>query len=164
MLVDVKRDKVLHCIPGCEEEFKKDLKLMGEWKLQKIKTGFFHAGLNPHIILKDSIKDEWPVFGNYPNGEALTIQTEVDTWFNCYGVCDSPEQFIGRFEEKLQNDPRKLFVTFFKIEKKKQPKQDGWRWHKWGPYIGDKNPQHEHIFDEDESILEVHCYHVREAK
>jgi hypothetical protein len=39
-----------------------------------------------------------------------------------------------------------------------------WRWHKWGEYIGTKNPQHEYLYDEDESIQEVFCYHIYKRK
>lgn len=94
----------------------------------------------------------------------LKLYPLVDDWFNCYGVCDSPDQLIERYGEKLEQDPRKLFVTFWKVDKRREPKHGGWRWHKWGPYIGDKSPQHEYITDEDDSIKVVYCYHVREIK
>ena len=33
----------------------------------------------------------------------------------------------------------------------------GWRWHKWGPYIGTQDPQCEYLADEPE-IKEVFVY------
>jgi hypothetical protein len=39
----------------------------------------------------------------------------------------------------------------------------GWRWHKWGPYIGTQEPKCEYIHDEPE-IEEVFTYHVYELK
>lgn len=151
MLVDVKRDKALKCLPGYEKEYKTGLKELGEYKLHRIKRGFYHTGLNPHFILEDSLKNEFPEFGD-PFDES---------WLCAYGVCDSTEQFIDRFEQRLEEDPRKLMVSFRRLTKE-QAKSHGWRWHKNGPYIGDKHPQHEYLGDEDDSIRVVYNYHIRE--
>lgn len=58
MLVDVKRDKRLAHRLEDEAEMLKLLKEMGEFKLYRIRRGFYITGLNPHIILEGSIKDE----------------------------------------------------------------------------------------------------------
>jgi hypothetical protein len=86
---------------------------------------------------------------------------DVDGDFNCYGVCDSPEQFMLRHGKSLQENPRQFCVYFVKITKKDSPPEGGWRWHKWGPYIGVQNPQCEYIYDEP-VIEEVCTYHVYE--
>jgi len=129
MLIDVKRDKKIAHRPKDEAEMRKLLGEIGGWKLYRIQRGFYITGANLHMILENSIKYEWP---------------ELEG-INCYGVCDSPDQFIERYDVILESDNRRLFVTFLRIEKRKQPMRGGWRWHKWGPYIGEKNPQHEYI-------------------
>jgi len=80
-----------------------------------------------------------------------------------YGVCDNASQAIKRFlkaEKELGIDLGKCILCLHPIVKKNQPHDGGWRWHKWGPYIGVKNPQYEYIWDEDDSIKFVWCYHL----
>lgn len=60
MLVDVRRDNPVYCLPGKEEEFKKLSKEINEWKLWKIKRGFYHAALNIHCLLEYTIKEDFP--------------------------------------------------------------------------------------------------------
>jgi hypothetical protein len=83
--------------------------------------------------------------------------------FDCYGVCDSIEQFndaaIGRF---VRDSSRRFIVSFVRIAKATQPAEGGWRWHKWGPYIGKHAPGCEYLYDE-EGIDEVWTYSVSEV-
>lgn len=79
-------------------------------------------------------------------------------YFNCYGVCDSPDQFLGLVGELLKADERTFTVAFTHV-----PKRDddgGWRWHKWGPYIGTGTPTMEYLNDEKEFSEGVWVYHV----
>lgn len=66
-----------------------------------------------------------------------------------YGICDSPEQVLERWPA-LAEDPRRFIIFFGEIKKEDQPKHGGWRWHKWGEYIGTKNPQYEYLADEED--------------
>jgi hypothetical protein len=85
-------------------------------------------------------------------------------FFGPYGVCDSPDQFmahpLGSFVTK---SPRLFTVSFTLIAKSDQCEDGGWRWHKWGEYIGEKEPQCEYLYDEGPEITEVYCYHVYEC-
>lgn len=85
------------------------------------------------------------------------------TFFSEYGVCDNYQQVLEKFPF-LQTDENQYVVTVTVMKKCHQPPQGGWRWHKWGEYIGTKNPQHEYLYDEDESIQEVFCYHIYKRK
>jgi len=49
------------------------------------------------------------------------------------------------------------------IRKDLEPTDGGWRWHKWGEYIGTQNPQMEYIHDEPE-IEKVYVYHIYELE
>lgn len=84
-----------------------------------------------------------------------------DDFLNDYGVCDSPEQFMVRFGEKLHASPRKFCVSFTEIRKENQDPDGGWRWHKWGPYVGDQTPTCEYLYDEPD-IEAVFVYHIYE--
>jgi len=76
-----------------------------------------------------------------------------------YGVADNPLQAIER-DRYLASKPDVTVVVFLTpIFKEDEPSVGGWRWHKWGRYVGDQNPQHEYIFDEEHIEL-VYVYSV----
>ncbi len=82
-----------------------------------------------------------------------------------YGVCDSPEQFLAAHRETLQKDVRTFVVGFTHVAKNPDNKGNGggWRWHKWGPYIGTGSPQCEYLDDEPGFDAGVHCYHIAQT-
>ncbi len=80
----------------------------------------------------------------------------------CYGVCDSPEAFIEAYSKRLADDVRTFCVFFTHVKKHPENKGDGggWRWHKWGEYIGKGSPQCEYLDDEEGFDDGVYTYHV----
>lgn len=87
-----------------------------------------------------------------------------DRYFGSYGVCDSPEQFMTHpIGQWIAGSDRGFTVSFTCIRKAGQPEDGGWRWHKWGEYIGEKSPQCEYLYDEGPEIEEVYVYHVYEC-
>lgn len=68
-----------------------------------------------------------------------------------YGVCDSPEQFLSKFGGILDSAVRRFVVSLTPVWRANQPCEGGWRWHKWGPYVGDHDPQHEYLYDDEGS-------------
>lgn len=74
-----------------------------------------------------------------------------------YGVCDSPEQLLSLYD--FEADPRPLCIFLVKLRKEHEESWGGWRWHKWGEYIGEQKPQCEYLYDEP-VIEEVCTYHV----
>lgn len=83
--------------------------------------------------------------------------------FKEYGVCDNYEQVIAEHEHII-NPFKKFVITLTPIVKSDEPPFGGWRWHKWGEYIGTLKPQHEYIYDEDDSIEKVYVYNVYEVE
>ena len=83
-----------------------------------------------------------------------------DTAVGPYGVCDTVEQLLAACPE-LEAPGREFVVTVTAIRKADEPPQGGWRWHKWGEYIGTQTPQCEYIYDEP-NIEEVLCFHIYE--
>mgnify|MGYP000101825354 CR=1 FL=1 len=59
--------------------------------------------------------------------------------------------------------PVPVFVSFVRIRRDEQSSSGGWRWHKWGKYIGKQKPQCEYIYDEPE-IEEVYTFSVYQPK
>jgi hypothetical protein len=75
-----------------------------------------------------------------------------------YGVADNAAQIKSHIAY-LKDDPRPFIVAMTPVYKSLQPKQGGWRWHKWGQYIGTKSRQCEYIADEPEIDM-VFCFSV----
>lgn len=93
------------------------------------------------------------------------IAEEINEWVELvgisnYGVCDNYQQIIEKCSE-LQFADRKFAISLTPIVKVHQPSQGGWRWHKWGPYIGDFAPCTEYLHD-DPVIEKVYCFHIYE--
>ena len=78
-----------------------------------------------------------------------------------YGVCDYPEQVAEKWPI-LALDPRRFVITAREIRKEFEPEHDGWRWHKWGEYIGSQNSVAEYLADEPyiDSIFVYHIYEL----
>lgn len=76
-----------------------------------------------------------------------------------YGVADNIEQVLERYKAVIDNPETKIIITAAPIQKDDQPSEGGWRWHKWGEYIGTQEPQCEYLYDEP-SIDEVIIFHV----
>lgn len=87
---------------------------------------------------------------------------EFEGELSCYGVCDTPKQFYEDFGDRLTNDPRPLTVFFTHIKKYPENKGQGggWRWHKWGPYVGYGIPTCEYLDDEELFENGVYTYHI----
>jgi len=85
-----------------------------------------------------------------------------DLSISAYGVCDNEDQVIEKCPE-LQDEEREFVITLTRVEKANEPPYGGWRWHKWGPYIGTHKPEHEYLYDE-EGIERVFVYHIYERK
>lgn len=92
--------------------------------------------------------EHYPEFKDNPN-------------FDCYGVCDNYQQIFEVCPEILESD-RKFVVTVHHLTKKDQSPEGGWRWHKWGPYIGKQTPTTEYLYDEP-VIEEVYVSYLREG-
>jgi len=111
---------------------------------------------NPELLFdssnrrNDNFRLEYPKFNEISD----------PNWFNCYGVCDSPEQLYSKLPDEVLNGSR-LFAAFLTPIVKSDEEEGGWRWHKWGPYIGTQTPTCEYLYDEP-VIEKVYVYHVQE--
>lgn len=80
--------------------------------------------------------------------------------FQEYGVCDNVEQIFKFYD--FERDPRKFAIFLTPMYKEDQPSRGGWRWEKWGPYIGNKKSTADYLYDED-YIDMVYVYHIVEV-
>lgn len=79
-----------------------------------------------------------------------------------YGVCDSLENLKERCPE-LESGEDRYVVTLTPVLREDEPEGGGWRWHKWGEYIGNQNPQHEYLYH-DRHIDRVFVFHIYKKK
>jgi len=81
--------------------------------------------------------DRYKIFPNY---EKVT-----------YGVADTIEQIKEYYKEEVADKDLKYCLALTPVwqEKENKGKGGGWRWHKWGKYIGKLNSQCEYLDDEN---------------
>ena len=128
---------------------------------------------NKNILsdIKDTLKnfdgvywcDQLDLYDDFLNEKIKEVYWDIDRPIVGYGVADNASQVIKHFkklEKKYKIDLGDCVIALRPIAKKWQPSDGGWRWHKWGEYIGVKKPQCEYIYDEDDSINFVWCYQL----
>ena len=123
---------------------------MGEGEQKHLDTGVYevnHFGCSPFI---DGYKD-WP--------DEELVNKDGD-WFSNYGVCDNYQQILEQCP-MLKESNRQFFITIKSVKKKEQSDWGGWRWHKWGAYIGTHEITTEYLYDEP-IVEEVFVYHIYE--
>ena len=84
-----------------------------------------------------------------------------------YGVADNIEQIKEKYKEWIEKSDWVIEVTYIFQDKEKAGLDGGWRWHKWGEYIGTLEPQCEYLDDEefgDDWQGYVLCYHIYPVK
>ena len=97
-------------------------------------------------------EDDWK---SYPEFDFETSK------LSSYGVCDSIEQFLEDFLHELDSSDRKFCISFTCVSKKDQSPEGGWRWCKWGPYLGRGKPTTKYLYDEPD-FDEVYCFQIFE--
>lgn len=88
-------------------------------------------------------------------------------WCN-YGVCDNASQVLNyydslyeQFKDYMEN--KKFVILLTPIIRKHQPEYGGWRWNKWGRYIGKFESKCEYLYDET-GIDYVYCFTILEVE
>ncbi len=82
--------------------------------------------------------------------------------FDSYGVCDELYQIFELCPEIKDSLERKFVISLTWIDAASQPMFDGWRWHKWGTYIGNHKIKSEYIYDQKDEIEGVYVYKIIE--
>ncbi len=94
---------------------------------------------------------------NFPEDEFEEInghsryETFVNMEKSTYGVADTIDQIKDYYKEEIADTNNRYAIALTPVwqDKANEGKGGGWRWHKWGPYIGSLNPQYEYLDDED---------------
>ena len=81
------------------------------------------------------------------------------------GVCDSPQQLITLLPALVTTGPGRYAISVVRLDRDDQEPKGGWRWHKWGAYVGSQSPQCEYLADEPlvETVWTYHVYSLGPA-
>jgi hypothetical protein len=114
---------------------------------ERVAQGVYISGLNPENLL--------------PRGQRRPYEYSFPElgMKGSFGVCDNWEQVLKYYGELLNNPVEYYIVSLALILKESQHPTGGWRWHKWGPYIGNLKPTQEYLYDEP-LIDQVYVYQV----
>lgn len=128
----------------------------------KLKTGIYQTGFNFEHIVKGftketTIKDYKYYFDKNGNLKEISNFNCTDFYRGFLGVADNVEQIEKYYSRVIEKN--RVVISVTKVEKAKEPEFGGWRWHKWGPYIGTKKPICEYLRNEPR-IKEVFCFHI----
>lgn len=166
-------DNISRCIKECPEYFDESRYIKSIDDLLPTYESVITDEANKEILsdIKDTLKDfngvycctQLNFYQDYLNEKIEEVDWTINRPIVGYGVADNASQVIKYFkklEKEYEIDLGNCVIALRPIIKKSQPKDGGWRWHKWGKYIGVKNPQYEYIYDEDDSIKFVWCYQL----
>lgn len=125
----------------------KEMKFIADSKNEDT-TGVYVCSLNEANLLK--------LYSNYE-----IVRTYGA--FHMYGVCDNATQVLSYYRKNIEFfDKNKTYIIMLTpIFKKNESKNGGWRWCKWGQYIGVQNPKSEYLYDEDDIDM-VYVFDIKE--
>lgn len=132
---------------------------------KEMEPGVYLTGLNFEY---DINKSGFEAYGTYHqlSKEGLPIESykyeDFMKGISPYGVADNIEQ-VKEYAKDMISSDNPVVIALTEMRKDKEPENDGWRWEKWGQYIGKQDPQCEYLFDEPniESVYVFHVYAVR---
>lgn len=115
----------------------------------RVHRGIYEAHINFDKEIEDLIVEQWVDFSMWGDSD-----------FYSYGVVDHWSQLpLAR----LDDDERNLLVYLGRHARADQPEHGGWRWHKWGPYLGVHTPEtstnFEYLYDATD-VVEVWSYQI----
>lgn len=134
--------------------------------IKEIEAGIYESGLNfEHDISGYSQMEAYGAYHQLTT-DGIPIESykfeDMIKGVSPYGVADNIEQ-VKQYAKQMIESDNPVVISVTEIRKDQEPEQDGWRWHKWGQYIGKQNPQCEYLFDEPniDSVYVFHVYAVR---
>lgn len=80
-----------------------------------------------------------------------------------YFVTDNLDTIQKYYDEQINDPEHEYVISVTEVKKQDQPEDDGWRYHKWGQFIGDVEPDSEYIYDSNVHDV-AYCVHIYEVK
>lgn len=154
-------------------KYHRDIISGDKWKFRKFSeifiptnyVGVFWCGYTDMISLRTKqclvykSKTYWNTLDRIPRDRINDwIDYENNVWY--YGVADNLEQIVDLYNKNEEGWFKGNHVILcWKVKKDPDNPCSGWRWHKWGSYIGTRNPQCEYLNGEPE-INEVVVFSI----
>ena len=167
MLVDLKYDPEALVYP--REKFNDkdywDNEMPEEFKTLKWKDIFarYTEGIYQYYDVNIPYIDGYE-FEDYYEGPSPLMPDIPCTMPYGYGLCDNYRQILERDEDVkrwIDNPDRKFFLFLCCMWRENQPEHGGFRYHKWGGYIGDQELCSEYLYD-DKDVDRVFTYRLVE--
>ena len=122
-------------------------------------TGVYNSDFDGDVINAWCKQTAYFSNGYRRNHRETYFRSKIYYWY--FGVADNIEQVIDFYNKNECG----LFsgnhvISYFEVRKSPTC---GWRWHKWGPYIGTQEPQCEYLADEPE-IEKVICFSIYKVR
>lgn len=130
--------------------------------VQAEKGIYYSSGGNFHVDLHDTthkLVDSYPRFTYFGNVHDDRCSPCIDGCLYSYGVADTVEQVKEHYAHVIANPDVQICIALMPVFKSNEPEHGGWRWHKWGEYIGTHKPQCEYLYNEPDIDM-VLCFHV----
>lgn len=105
---------------------------------------FTGAGFNFYLDLKHA-------------ATRYTVADDLDSVVGDSVVADTVEQVLAHWQDRIQ-DPQSFYaISGTKVLRDPSLPGQGWRWHKWGAYIGERQPKWEYLNDEPDIPFVLVC-------
>jgi hypothetical protein len=121
----------------------------------RVSTGVW---LDTTLNLNNFVDPRQQIVNEYPN-----LPCAEDEWRSPYGVADNIQQVLDKYKDVIEDPDRYYLIFFTEMRKEDQEAEGGWRWHKWGEYIGVQKPQCEYLYDEP-VITSVYVFHIMQVQ
>lgn len=174
MLKNLSYNPVQHYLPRDMKERCIELDMQDYWKewenvrlsdvSRQLSVGIYEFfDLNQDMLVETLCKNR--IINQYPfRPPGLKEYFESpEKHMSPYGVCDHYTQIIHQYRHLLFDPAHSYVIVVCEITKKEQPETGGWRWRKWGPYIGNHHISYEYLYDEPE-VESVYCYRIFEIE
>jgi len=127
--------------------------LAGSFEIRRLGKGMYET----YCSLDYYIRGEWEEFWKKISFDGTGKKWDDYPSFPEYGSCDSPKQFMRKFGKEMESAPDEYFVKFSKMDKKNF---GGYRWHKNGPYVGNKKLVGYEYYKDEPNVDVIWQFHV----
>lgn len=112
---------------------------------------------SPNIkLIPDTIENPPAVISRLSSDSLIRMFSGYKAETIDYGLCDNATQVINKYNESVKGD-KTYMIVLTPIFKADQPQDYGFRFHKWGEYIGVQNIEgYEYIYDSDIDMIYVY--------
>ena len=127
----------------------------GELDLSLLETGVFESFSHNFGYICEDVElptlefDPW--FDSGVQGSCLDPNGGGHQWEMSNIVCDSIEQAKKHWQAYMDDPEREFMIIVNPVQRNpaNAGTGSGWRWKKWGPYVGTHEIQHEFLDDEE---------------